>query len=66
MFIIYTEAEIFDIWLDPNIQTDPRIDFVLNHPMLYSSVEIQRVKTYNGKVPIKSPALAVLVSHILA
>jgi hypothetical protein len=65
MIMIYTEAEFLDMWLDPNIQTHPRIDFVLNHPMLYPSVEVQRVKTYKDKVPMKSPAPAVLVFHIL-
>lgn len=60
------DAEFLDIWLDPNIETHPRIDSVLSHPMLYPSLEVQRVKTYKGKVPMKSPAPTVLVSDLLA
>ena len=52
------------IWLSKSVQQHPEIDFVLNHPTLYPTLEVQRVKTYKDKVPYKSFEPTVLHSDI--
>ena len=58
------EDDFLKIWLDKSIAEHPRIDFVLNHPTLYPTLTVQRVKTYKGKVPYSSFVPVVLESDI--
>ena len=58
------EADFLDVWLDESIQHHPRIDFILENPSLYPTLEVQRVKTYKDKVPMKTPPPATLVSDL--
>lgn len=60
------QADFLDIWLDPTILQHPRIDFALNNPTLYPTLEVQRVKTYKDKMPMKSPAPVTLKSDLLS
>lgn len=60
------DAAFLNIWLDPSVQQHPRIDFVLQHPTLYPTLSVQRVKTYKDKVPMKSPPAAILESDLQA
>ena len=52
------------LWLSKSIQHHEDIDFVLNHPTLYPTLSVQRVKTYKDKVPYNSFETVVLQSDV--
>jgi putative SOS response-associated peptidase YedK len=58
-------AEFLKLWLDKSVAKDNWIDQVLMDPVLYPSLDVQRVKTYKDKVPMKSPPAATLVSDLI-
>lgn len=52
------------IWLNKSVQQHHQIDYVLNHPTLYPTLQVQRVKSYKDKVPYKSFETVTLRSDI--
>lgn len=52
------------LWLSKSVQQHPEIDYVLNHPTLYPTLKVQRVKTYKDKVPYKSFEPVILASDL--
>lgn len=58
------QDEFLKLWLSQSVQQHPEIDYVLNHPTLYPTLEVQRVKTYKDKVPYKSFEPVILNSDI--
>jgi hypothetical protein len=57
--------KFLDIWLDPTIQSHPKIDFLLNNPSLFPTLHVQRVKTYKDKVAMKSSPPVTLISDLI-
>lgn len=53
------------LWLSQSVQQHPVIDQVLNHPTLYPTLKVQRVKTYKDKVPYPSFTPVVLTSDLV-
>ncbi|GBL03872.1 SOS response-associated peptidase family protein [Glaciecola sp. KUL10] len=58
------DAKFLNMWLDPNIETHPEIDYLLANPVLYPTLHVQRVKTYRDKQIMKSTPAATLISDI--
>lgn len=54
------DADFLKLWLSKDVTRHPAIDHVLNSPTLYSSLIVQRVKTYKDKIPIKSFSSVIL------
>ncbi|WP_299078304.1 SOS response-associated peptidase family protein [uncultured Paraglaciecola sp.] len=52
------------LWLSQSVHQHDEIDFILNHPTLFPTLTVQRVKTYKDKVPYKSFESVVLQSDV--
>lgn len=48
------DADFLRLWLAKSVSQHPAIDQMLDSPALYTSLCVQRVKTYKDKVPVKS------------
>jgi putative SOS response-associated peptidase YedK len=59
------DDEFLKLWLSKSVQQHPEIDYILNHPTLYPTLKVQRVKTYKDKVPYKSFEPVVLQTDVL-
>jgi putative SOS response-associated peptidase YedK len=57
-----TDDEFLKVWLDANIQQHESINYVLDNPTLYPTLNVQRVKTYKGKQAYSSFSPVVLTS----
>ena len=58
------DAHFLNLWLDPQVQSHPEIDYLLANPVLYPTLHVQRVKTYKDKQVMKSTPAATLISDI--
>lgn len=58
------DDEFLQLWLSQSVHHHQEIDKVLNHPMLYPTLNVQRVKTYKDKVPYPSFDPVVLTSDL--
>jgi putative SOS response-associated peptidase YedK len=53
-FFLPLQSEFAQLWLTHNQAIDPRIWQLLAQPILYPELQVQRVKTFKNKEPIRS------------
>jgi len=58
------DAGFLKLWLNKTVTRHPQIDQALACPILYPTLEVQRVKTYKDKVPMKSSPAVTLQSDL--
>jgi|AntRauTorckE5430_2_1112549.scaffolds.fasta_scaffold12112_2 putative SOS response-associated peptidase YedK len=58
------DDEFLNIWLSSDISQHESISDILNHPKLYPTLNVQRVKTYKGKEAYRSFAPVSLLSDL--
>lgn len=59
------EDKFLSLWLSKSVQHHPVIDQELNHPTLYPTLKVQRVKTYKDKVAYASFTPVTLTSDLV-
>jgi len=59
------DDQFLSLWLSKSVQHHPIIEETLNHPTLYPTLKVQRVKTYKDKVAYPSFTPVVLTSDLI-